>query len=33
MKNIDTIYKVRAVLFDCIIPKNFNWKLNIIPFA
>src|SRR3972149_4600910 len=33
MKNIDTIYKVRAVLFDCVVPKNLNWKLNIIPFA
>jgi hypothetical protein len=33
MKNIDTIYKVRAVLFDCVVPKNLNWKLNVIPFA
>lgn len=33
MKNIDTIYKVRAVLFDCVVPKNLNWKLNAIPFA
>lgn len=33
MKKIDTIYKVRAVLFDCVVPKNLNWKLNIIPFA
>lgn len=33
MKNIDTIYKVRAVLFDCVVPKNLNWKLNVMPFA
>jgi hypothetical protein len=33
MKNIDTIYKVRAVLFDCVVPKNLKWKLNVIPFA
>ena len=33
MRNIDTIYKVRAVLFDCVVPKTLNWKLNIIPFA
>jgi Transposase DDE domain len=33
MKNIQTIYKVRAVLFDCVIPKNLNWKLNVMPFA
>src|SRR3990172_10411976 len=33
MKNIETIYKVRAVLFDCVVPKNLNWKLNTIPFA
>lgn len=32
-KNISTIYKVRAVLFDCVVPKNLNWKLNVIPFA
>lgn len=32
-KSIDTIYKVRAVLFDCVVPKNLNWKLNVIPFA
>lgn len=33
MKNIETIYKVRAVLFDCVVPKNLNWKLKIMPFA
>jgi len=32
-KNIDTIYKVRLVFFDCIVPKNFNWKLNVLTFA
>jgi len=32
-KNIDTIYKIRMVLFDCIVPKNFNWKLNVMSFA
>lgn len=24
MNNIDTIYKIRLVLFDCIVPKNPN---------
>ena len=33
MKKIDTIYKIRFVLFDCVIPKNLNWKLNPLPFA
>jgi hypothetical protein len=33
MKNITTIYKIRLVLFDCVIPKNLNWKLNPLPFA
>ncbi len=33
MKNIDTIYKIRLVMFDCVIPKNFNWKLKIMAFA
>ena len=33
MKNISTIYKVRAVLFDCVVPKNLNWNLNVMPFA
>jgi len=33
MKEIDTIYKIRFVLFDCVIPKNLNWKLNPLPFA
>ena len=28
MKKIDTIYKIHLVLFDCVIPKNKNWKLN-----
>ena len=32
-RNIGTIYKVRAVLFDCVVPKNLNWKLNIMAFA
>lgn len=27
-KNISTIYKIRFVLFDCVIPKNFNWNLQ-----
>ena len=33
MKEIDTIYKIRFVLFDCVIPKNLHWKLNPLPFA
>lgn len=33
MKNIDTIYKIRLVMFDCVIPKNFNWKLKTMAFA
>lgn len=33
MKNIDTIYKIRLVLFDCIIPKSFDWELNTMSFA
>lgn len=32
-KNIETIYKVRAVFFDCVIPKNFQWNLQINHFA
>ena len=32
-KNIDTIYKIRLVLFNCVIPENFSWKLNPLPFA
>lgn len=32
MRNIDTIYKIRFVLFDCVIPKSLNWKLNPLPF-
>ena len=33
MRNIDTIYKIRLVLFDCIIPKSLDWKLNTLTFA
>jgi putative transposase len=33
MKNVDTIYKIRLVLFDCIIPKSFDWKLHTLTFA
>lgn len=33
MKSIDTIYKIRLVMFDCVIPKNFNWKLKTMAFA
>jgi hypothetical protein len=32
-KNIETIYKIRAVFFDCVIPKNFQWNLQISHFA
>ncbi len=32
-KNIDTIYKIRFVLFNCVIPKNLSWKLSPLPFA
>lgn len=32
-KNIETIYKIRLVLFDCIVPKNLNWKLQTMWFA
>lgn len=32
-KNIGTIYKIRLVLFDCIVPKNLNWKLQTMWFA
>jgi hypothetical protein len=28
-KNITTIYKVRLVLINCIIPKTLNWKLDV----
>jgi len=31
-KNISTIYKIRLVFFDCIIPKNFNWTINLPKF-
>lgn len=33
LKNIATIYKLRLVFFDCIIPKTFNWKIDIMLFA
>jgi hypothetical protein len=33
INNISTIYKLRLVFFDCVIPKNFNWDLNIMAFA
>ena len=33
MKNISTIYKLRSVFFDCVIPKNFYWNLQINTFA
>jgi len=33
MMNISTIYKLRLVFFDCVIPKNFNWNLQIMAFA
>jgi hypothetical protein len=33
MKNISTVYKLRSVFFDCVIPKNFQWNSHIIPFA
>ncbi len=32
-KQIETIYKIRAVLFDCVIPKNFQWNLQIMRAA
>lgn len=28
IKNISTIYKIRLVFFDCIVPKNFDWNLQ-----
>lgn len=28
-KNISTIYKIRSVFLDCVIPKNFNWTINL----
>lgn len=30
---IETIYKIRAVFFDCIIPHNFHWNIQIPRFA
>lgn len=33
MTNISTIYKLRLVFFDCVIPKNFNWNLQIMTLA
>ena len=32
-KNITTIYKVRLVLINCIIPKTLNWKLDVNPIS
>lgn len=31
--NIETIYKIRAVMFDCVIPKNFHWNFQILRAA
>jgi Transposase DDE domain len=31
--NIETIYKIRAVFFDCVIPRNFHWNVQIPRFA
>ena len=31
--SIETVYKIRAVLFDCVIPKNFQLNLQITHFA
>ena len=31
-KNISTIYKIRLIFFDCIIPKNLNWAFNLPKF-
>lgn len=28
-KNISTIYKLRMIFIECVIPKNFNWVLNL----
>jgi IS4 transposase len=33
MNNISTIYKLRLVFFDCVIPKNFYWNLQINTYA
>lgn len=33
MMNISTIYKLRLVFFDCVIPQNFNWNLIIMARA
>lgn len=33
LKNISTIYKLRSVFFDCVIPKNFCWNLQINLYA
>lgn len=32
-RKIKTIYKIRSVFFDCIIPKTFHWNLQIMTFA
>jgi len=28
-KELKTIYQIRMVFFDCVIPKNFNWAFNL----
>jgi len=28
-KNIKTIYKIRLIFFDCVIPKNLKWTINL----
>jgi hypothetical protein len=32
-RKIETIYKIRSVFFDCIIPKTFLWNVHIMRFA
>jgi hypothetical protein len=32
-RNIETIYEIRSVFFDCIIPKTFLWNVHIMRFA
>jgi len=32
-RNIATIYKIRHVFFDCIVPKSLNWNLHTTLFA
>jgi len=31
-KNVSTIYKLRLIFFECVIPNNFNWSLNLPKF-